>query len=72
MFDGLRSLRDQVRKGKPAYTVFADATLEAIALALPTTLADLARVKGVGPAKLEQYGDAVLDVVNSVLGSTSA
>ena len=25
----------------------------------------LARVKGVGPAKLEQYGDAVLDVVNT-------
>ena len=71
-FDELRSLRDQLRRGKPAYTVFADATLEAIALALPSTLSDLARVKGVGPAKLEQYGDAVLDVVNTVRGAPSS
>jgi DNA helicase-2/ATP-dependent DNA helicase PcrA len=66
VFDRLRVMRDEVRHGKPAYTVFDDATLERIALALPSTLAELARVKGVGPAKLEQYGDAVIDVVNAV------
>jgi superfamily II DNA helicase RecQ len=65
VFDQLRTLRDRVRNGKPAYTVFDDATLERIALALPGTLPELARVKGIGPAKLEQYGDAVIDVVNS-------
>ena len=32
---------------------------------------DLARVKGIGPAKLEQYGDAVVDVVNSDAESSS-
>lgn len=62
-FDLLRSFRDRARAGKPAYTVFDDKTLAGIATALPTDLAELARVKGVGPAKLEQYGDDVLAVV---------
>jgi DNA helicase-2/ATP-dependent DNA helicase PcrA len=65
VYDALRILRERVRSGKPAYTVFDDATVERIALALPATLDRLARVKGIGPAKLEQYGDAVLDAVNA-------
>ena len=63
LFDGLRSFRDRVRNGKPAYTVFDDKTLVAIATALPADLDQLARVKGVGPSKLEQYGDDVLAMV---------
>lgn len=62
-FDRLRIFRDRARNGKPAYTVFDDKTLAGIADALPADLADLAQVKGVGPAKLEQYGDDVLAVV---------
>jgi superfamily II DNA helicase RecQ len=62
-FDLLRSFRDRARDGKPAYTVFDDKTLAAIASALPADLAGLARVKGVGPAKLEQYGDDVLSII---------
>ena len=65
-YDELRRFREGARQGKPAYVVFDDKTLVAIADALPSTLADLARVKGVGPAKLEQYGDAVLALVASV------
>ncbi|MEJ7799559.1 MAG: HRDC domain-containing protein, partial [Ilumatobacter sp.] len=65
VFDLLRSFRDRARDGKPAYTVFDDKTLAGIASAMPSDLADLARVKGVGPAKLEQYGDDVLDLVAS-------
>ncbi len=65
-YDELRRFREGARQGKPAYVVFDDKTLVAIADALPTTLADLARVKGVGPSKLEQYGDAVLALVASV------
>jgi DNA helicase-2/ATP-dependent DNA helicase PcrA len=60
MFDALRSFRDRVRDGKPAYTVFDDKTLAAIASALPLDLGAVAAVKGVGPAKLEQYGDDVI------------
>ncbi len=67
LFDLLRSYRDRVRDGKPAYTVFDDKTLAAIATALPSDTAELARVKGVGPAKLEQYGDDVLALTTSAL-----
>ena len=63
LFDRLRSFRDHVRQGKPAYTVFDDKTLAAIASALPGDLDQLARVKGIGPSKLEQYGDEVLMLV---------
>jgi DNA helicase II / ATP-dependent DNA helicase PcrA len=59
-FQALREWRRHAAVGKPAYTVFADATLDAIAQANPSSLDELARLKGVGPAKLEQYGDGVL------------
>ena len=44
----------------PAYVVFHNSTLAEIAGRKPQSLGDLARVPGVGPAKLERYGDAVL------------
>lgn len=66
-FDQLRVFREGARAGKPAYTVFDDKTLAAIASALPGSLDELAQVKGVGPAKLEQYGDDVLDLVQRCL-----
>jgi DNA helicase-2/ATP-dependent DNA helicase PcrA len=53
------------RIGKPAYVVFDNKTLAAIVAAAPSTLAELAQVTGVGPAKLERYGEAVLDVVRA-------
>ena len=58
--DKLRQTRERLRSGKPAYVVFDDKTLEAIALALPTTIRALGAIPGIGPAKLEQYGDAIL------------
>jgi DNA helicase-2/ATP-dependent DNA helicase PcrA len=63
LFEALRSWRRGTANGKPAYTVLADAALRDIAAARPTSLADLARVKGIGPAKLTQYGEQILDVV---------
>ena len=44
----------------PAYVVFHNATLEEIAARRPRSLAELAAVPGVGPAKLERYGEEVL------------
>jgi DNA helicase-2/ATP-dependent DNA helicase PcrA len=44
----------------PAYVVFHNATLEEIAAREPRTLAELAAVPGVGPSKLERYGEEVL------------
>ena len=65
--DLLRQVRDRLRNGKPAYVVFDDATLERIALALPATLTALHGIPGIGPAKLEQYGDAVLLAIEDAL-----
>ena len=66
--DLLRQTRERLRAGKPAYVVFDDKTLEAIALALPGTTRDLGSIAGIGPAKLEQYGDAVLLAVEDAVG----
>jgi DNA helicase-2/ATP-dependent DNA helicase PcrA len=59
-FAALRDLRNDLRDGKPAYVVFDNKTLVAIARQAPTTLSDLGRISGVGPAKLERYGEAVI------------
>ena len=52
--------------GVPAYVIFHDKTLEEIADLLPKDWADLASISGVGPTKLERYGDEVLAVVATV------
>jgi len=46
--------------GVPAYVVFSNRTLEEIARVDPETLGELAVISGVGPAKLESYGERVL------------
>jgi len=65
LFDSLRQWRasEANRQKKPAFTVFADKTLREIAISRPADLGRLMRVSGVGPAKLEQYGDAVVAIV---------
>jgi DNA helicase-2/ATP-dependent DNA helicase PcrA len=45
--------------------VFSNATLDAIAASGARNLGDLARIKGVGPAKLENFGDEVLAVLDA-------
>ena len=47
----------------PAYVVFHNSTLAEIASRRPKTIAELASVPGVGPAKLERYGRDVLDAL---------
>jgi DNA helicase-2/ATP-dependent DNA helicase PcrA len=54
-----RARRDEV----PAFVVFHDSTLEEIARRRPNELWQLAKVSGVGPAKLERYGDEVLQAL---------
>ncbi|MGI4893840.1 MAG: ATP-dependent DNA helicase UvrD2 [Janthinobacterium lividum] len=62
VFDALREWRSTTSKAQevPAYVVFTDATLMAIAEAVPQDTAALSRISGVGPSKLEKYGDEVL------------
>jgi len=63
VFEQLRAWRGAAAKeqGVPAYVIFHDATLREIAIRRPTTLAELARISGIGEAKLARHGQAVLD-----------
>ena len=65
LFEHLRALRKRLAdsQGVPAYVVFSDATLAAMAALRPTTPEELLRVSGVGQVKLERYGDAFLAVL---------
>jgi len=47
----------------PAFVVFSDATLEAIAEVKPSNRAGMLRINGIGPSKLEKYGDELLAVL---------
>jgi DNA helicase II / ATP-dependent DNA helicase PcrA len=49
----------------PAFVVFHDQTLAAIADLRPASLAALRRVQGIGPAKLDKYGDEILAVIDA-------
>ena len=62
-YEALRELRNELRDGKPAYVVFDNKTLAAIARQAPISVTELSRISGVGPAKLERYGDAVIALV---------
>jgi ATP-dependent DNA helicase RecQ len=67
LFATLRSLRSELarRDGVPAYVVFPDRTLAEIAARRPQSLAALAGVSGVGPARLDRYGEQFLDAVRT-------
>ena len=65
LFEDLRALRRRLaeERGSPAFVVFSDAALRGLATARPTTPEAMLRVSGVGPAKLEQYGEAFLAAI---------
>ena len=68
VFEALRALRSELARelSLPPYMIFHDATLRAIAEQRPDSLDALARVGGVGAAKLERYGEQVLAVLRDV------
>ena len=67
LFQDLRKLRKSIAdaQGVPAYIVFNDTTLRAMAEKRPTTRRELLAISGVGPEKLERYGEAFLEAINS-------
>ena len=65
LFEQLRALRRRLAdaEGVPAFVVFGDATLRGLAKARPVDRHAMLSVSGVGPAKLERYGDAFLTMI---------
>jgi DNA helicase II / ATP-dependent DNA helicase PcrA len=57
--------------GMPAYLVFHDTTLAALAEALPADRQALLAVPGLGPVKAERYGDAVLAVIARTVAASA-
>ncbi len=71
VYQALRTWRMETARehGVPAYTVFHDSTLHAIATELPRSLEALHGVSGVGVTKLERYGKQLLAIVEQTAGS---
>ncbi len=67
LFEALREWRSRIAAEAkvPAYVVFTDATLVAVAESRPTDRAGLARIPGIGKTKLERYAEEVLQVLHS-------
>jgi ATP-dependent DNA helicase RecQ len=67
LFARLRELRAKLARQEslPAYCVFHDRTLVALAQKKPGTLDEMATVPGVGPSKLAKYGAAFLDALRA-------
>src|SRR5207237_10601103 len=67
IFEALREVRRKLatEAGVPPYVVFHDSTLREIAERKPRNLNELSTVQGVGAAKLERYGEALLSVLST-------
>ncbi len=65
LFEALRAWRAETARelGMPAYIVFGDATLRALAEHRPSSAAELDGITGIGAKKREAYGEAVLAVI---------
>jgi ATP-dependent DNA helicase RecQ len=70
--DALRAWRTEQsrRRGVPPFLILHDRTLEAIASSLPRSRDELAGLPGIGPAKLDAHGDAILGLVSAALSKT--
>ena len=74
LFDRLKTLRRSlaVARSVPAYVVFSDATLMRIAEERPGSADALLRISGIGPKKLELYGEVLLELVGRAPSSPMA
>lgn len=63
----LRGWRSAMAKSRdvPAYVVMSDATLRAVCHRAPTTAQELVQVPGIGPMKVEQFGEDILGIIRN-------
>ena len=68
LLERLRALRSSIARDDkmPAYVVFPDRTLMEIAVRRPKTSYALGEIRGVGPTKIERYGERFLELVRTV------
>ncbi|MBB3948549.1 ATP-dependent DNA helicase RecQ [Rhizobium skierniewicense] len=69
LFQALRERRMEIARTQnlPPYVIFHDKTLIELAGARPTSRAEMAKVPGVGDAKLDRYGPAFLEVISQFM-----
>jgi ATP-dependent DNA helicase RecQ len=65
LWERLRDLRREFSRdeGRPAYSIFPDETLACLVRERPSSPTDLLRIKGMGPSRLEKYGQAILELI---------
>ncbi len=73
-FQALRALRKELadRQEVPAYVVFSDKVLREMISRRPSTPRELLEVSGVGPVKLERYGQAFLEALADLTPAPTA
>lgn len=73
LIEALRAWRlDEARAlGVPAYIVFPDATLAALAEEMPATPAELLAISGIGPMKVEKFGESLLALIDAHRSSSA-
>lgn len=69
LFDSLKSwrLHESKKQAIPPFIVFTNKQLAEIASLNPTTLNHLSQIDGIGPIKLEKYGDIILKIVDGFI-----
>lgn len=74
VFDALKEWRLSVAQeaGLPAYTIMQDRTLAELSNALPERVSELGGIYGLGPQRIDKYGQAVLDVIRSSRNASNA
>ncbi len=74
LLDQLRAMRTAIalQKGVPPYVVFHDKALRMMAVTKPRTDDEFLGVDGVGPHKLEQYGEEMMGCIGEFVGAVDA
>lgn len=74
VFDALKEWRLSVAQeaGLPAYTIMQDRTLAELSNALPEMVSELGGIYGLGPQRIDKYGQAVLDVIRNSRNTSNA
>jgi len=69
----LRDARSQLSKARntPAYVVASNRSLEQMVIEQPTTSEGLLKISGMGPTKVHQFGEVLLDVIRLYISETS-